>query len=495
MKCNFLLVLLLFSFGAYSQNIQKIVFDPSDSVAGYYLAIPPSSGTIRGVVAVLCPYRGPESILPETRLHNIAAASDLLTVYTSVGLRLLPDSSAMRRMDRLFANVISKFNVDSSHFVVGGFDLAGASALRYAELAREHPADFAEHPGGVFGIAAPVDLTEYYHRCQRQIRKNFFPPAVGDSRFILDRWDKEQGSLAEHPENYLRLSPFSFASPEPGNERWLRNVAVRLYYDTDIEWQLKTRRNGYYDTDLPDGSELIDRLLLQGNKRAEFVASRLPGMRSNGQRHTSAYSIVDETDCIQWIIRTLHIFTPSNPMAYSGPYSFTAPGNWGIERSSFPPPFAPNVKLTGVEEIRFMPGWGVAGAYDYWSLAYLFWLDAGQKVDAPVLKEMIGTYYDGLIVNGGGGGPRNIPKEKIFPTRVSIQQVKTEDGDVGTWTGTVDMLDYKIVKPMRLNFMAHVKTGDGKHFPVFLELSPKGLDDPIWKELEGPERNFRCGEE
>jgi len=493
MKCNFLLVLLLFSVGAYSQNVQKIVFDPSDSVTGYYLAIPPLSGTIRGVVVVCCPYRGPESILPETRLHNIASSSDLLTVYCSTGSRLLPDSAAMRWMDRLFADVVSRYGADTSRFAVGGFDLAGSSVLRYAELAWEHPSEFAIHPGVVFGIAAPVDLTGYYHRCERQIRKNFFPPAVGDFKFLLDRFNKEQGSLAEHPERYESLSPFSVGSLQPGNERWLRRVAVRLYYDTDIEWQLKTRRNGYYDTDLPDGSELIDRLLLQGNGRAEFVTSRLPGMRSNGQRHSSAYSIVDETDCIQWIIRSLHIFTPSNPMAFSGPYRFTAPGNWAVERSSFPPPFAPNVKLTGIEEIRFMPGWGVAGANDYWSLAYLFWLDAGQRVDASVLKEMIQTYYDGLIVNGGGGGPRNIPKEKIFPTKVSVLHVKTEEGDTDTWTGTVDMLDYKLLTPMRLYFTAHRKAcADRTHFPLFVELSPKPFEDPIWRELRQPKENFEC---
>jgi hypothetical protein len=496
MKCFFLPVLLLFSLGAYSQNVQKIVFDPGDSVTGYYLAIPPSSGTIRGVVVVVCPFRGPESILPETRLHNIAAASELLTVYASTGLRLLPDSAAMRRMDRLLADVISKFSVDTSRIALGGFDLAGASVLRYAELARERPAAWVVHPGVVFGIAAPVDMIGYYHRCERQVRKNYFPPVVGDSKFILDRWTREQGSLAEHPDRYALVTPFNAASSEPGNERWLRNVAVRLYYDTDIEWQLKTRRNGYYDTDLPDGSELVDRLLLEGNKRAEFVASRLPGVRSNGQRHTSAYSIVDETDCILWIIRSLHIFIPSNPMAFSGPYNFTAPGGWAVERSVFPPPFAPDVRLRGVEEIRFMPGWGVAGAYDYWSLAYLFWLDAGQRVDGAVLKEMIATYYDGLIVNGGGGGPRSIPKEKIFPTRVGIQRVKAEDDDVETWTGTVDMLDYKILQPMRLYFTAHRKAcEDRRHFPVFLELSQRPLGDPIWGELKGPKRGFSCAEE
>jgi hypothetical protein len=289
------------------------------------------------------------------------------------------------------------------------------------------------------------------------------------------------------------LSPFSTASSEPGNERWLHRVALRLYYDTDIEWQLRTRRNGYFDTDLPDASELIDRLLLQGNGRAEFVASRLPGMRSNGNRHSSSYSIVDETDCIRWIIRSLHIFSPSNPMSFAGPYTFGAPERWSIERSGFPPPFAPDVALTGVEEIRFMPGWGSAGAPDYWSLAYMFWLDAGQKVDAGVLKENIRRYYDGLIVNGGGGGPRNIPKDKLIPTKVGIRQVKPEPGDTDTWTGTVEMLDYMAMRPMRLYFTAHIRPcDDKKHFPLFLELSPRPFEDPIWLQLKQPKENFVC---
>jgi len=60
-------------------------------------------------------------------------------------------------------------------------------------------------------------------------------------------------------------------------------------------------------------------------------------MRSNGQRHAAAYSIVDETDCILWLIRSLHIFSPSNPMSFSGPYAFTAPDKWPVERSGFLP--------------------------------------------------------------------------------------------------------------------------------------------------------------
>ena len=79
------------------------------------------------------------------------------------------------------------------------------------------------------------------------------------------------------------------------------NVPVRLYYDTDIEWQLKNRRNSFYDTKMADGSELINRLLLAGNNEAEFIASKQPGLRSNGMRHPNSISIVNEVECIHWI--------------------------------------------------------------------------------------------------------------------------------------------------------------------------------------------------
>ncbi len=67
---------------------------------------------------------------------------------------------------------------------------------------------------------------------------------------------------------------------------------------------------------MPDASELINHLLLQGNTKAEFISSKQPGVRSNGYRNATALSIVDAIDCIQWIKRELHIFNPKNPMAH-----------------------------------------------------------------------------------------------------------------------------------------------------------------------------------
>ena len=37
--------------------------------------------------------------------------------------------------------------------------------------------------------------------------------------------------------------------------------------------------------------------------------------------------------------------------------------------------FAPSIKYKGVEDIRFTPGWGKAGSEEYWTYAFLWFLD------------------------------------------------------------------------------------------------------------------------
>jgi hypothetical protein len=482
MKRILLAVIGLLPLVAGAQNWEKVVFDKADSVNGYYLAVRPLSGVITGVVVVFTWYGGPERIPPETKLHNVAAVNNLLTIYASTGIRVSPGAAMMDRMNRLFAHVIAQYGVDSSSFALGGADCAGMAILRYTELAHEHPGQYVIHPRVVFGISAAVDLAAVYRQSEREIRKNYPNGPLDDAKAVMNLFNKEMGSLADHAGDYARWTPFDHTiDGPPGNERFLQHVAVRLYYDNEIEWRLQARRDSYYDTYMPDGSELIDQLLLLGNNRAEYVAAKGPGIRSNGNRSAGAYNIVDEVDCIQWIKKELR------------PYRFNMPDGWRGEPYPFPPPFAPKVTLKGIEDLHLPPGWGVAGSPEYWCASYLLWLDAGQKIDAAVLQENIRSYYEGLVVNGGGPVKHQIPADKMVPTTVAVREIKAESDDVHTYAGTLDMLDYMAMKPMRLNILAHIKDcGDPGHTPVFLEISPKPYDDEIWYQLKQSKKQFSC---
>ena len=486
-----LLILLgfFFPFLSIAQNPERISFDLNDKTNGYYLAIQPKSKQIKGAVVLLTSFLAPEDLLSETKLHNVAYNNDILTVFAPMKQKLYADSFAVDRISVILRDLVQRFHADTSKFALAGYDEAGNIALRYTELSYQYPFRFPLQPKAVFGIDTPVNLFSLWHWAERQIKKNYWPGAVGDAHYYLDSMTKENGTIYNNQQRYQQLTPFYSQSDSTGNEQYLKNVPVRLYYDTDINWQLQNRRNSFYDTKMPDGSELIKRLLLMGNNRAEFIAAKQPGVRSDGVRRPNALSIVDEVECIGWIKRSLDIFDPAT---WVPPYSLDIPKNWQIERFSLPAEFAPQMNFRGVEELRFPPGWGDSTSAHYWSYAYLWWLSGNPVIDETSLQTNLRALYTGLV--GRNIASRQIPLNKQVPTNVNVKKIKTDSGDVQTFQAQTHMLDYMRQKPIVLNLLIHVKDCSKENrTAVFVEVSPQPLTHSIWKDLKQLDRTFRCG--
>lgn len=495
MKALSVFLLVILTLAARGQYMEKVSYDAADANNGYYLVIPPLSTAIRGVLVVFCTFRGPESMLPETRLHNVASAGDLLTIYASLGTRLAADSATVARVNTILQHIATKYKADTAAFALGGLGMAGAIVLRYTELANQYPDRFPIRPRAVFAIAAYTDLTSLWQTSQRQIRRNYPSPALGDAHAIVNILGSTLGSPNDHPDNYRNVSPFMHGEDAPGNEQYLDNMPVRLYYDVDVSWQLGTRRNSLYETDIPDGSELIDKLLLAGNKYAEFIASKSPGVRSNGIRNDNAMSIVDETDCILWVQRCLHILNLSNPGAFAPPYHFPLFDGWRQELSYEPGVNHPHFPLQSIEDLHLPAGWSVAGSEEYWSAAYLFWLDPGQQINADILENTLKIYYDEHISMAVKRGNLKFPPGTIQPVQVTIKKLPAETDDKETYGGTISMLDYMGRKPIVLNFFVHLKACPARnHIPLFWEISPQPVNHPLWARLKEMKQKFSCGE-
>jgi hypothetical protein len=483
-----LFILLIASSSSFAQNNERIFFDNKDSTGNYYLAVKPLSGNIKGALVLFSSFSNLENVLAETKLHNIAYGNDLLTVFVSLNTKLCADRESIERINEVLKHVRNKFEVDSEKFALGGFDFAGNIILRYAELAFEHPAQFPIKPKAVFAIACPVDLIALMKRSENQIKKNFYPGAVGDAKYILNALTTENGPLDKNLQKYIDLSSFYTASDTSGNERYLKNVALRLYYDTDIGWELKNRRNSVDDTNIPDGSEMIKRLLLLGNNDAEFVAAKMPAMRSTGMRNTNAWSIVDEVDCVLWIRRKLNIF---DPFTYVPDYFLTIPDKWGVERFQFPIEFAKAIPYKGIEDVRFAPGWGDKNSSEYWSYCFLWWLNSDPQINLNDLQEDLKMYYTGLV--GRNILVRKIPAEKLVPVVATLKKIKQDANDLETYRGTVNMLDYMIQEPMVLHVVIHVRNCTATNRKaLFFEISPKPETDPVWTSMNSIFSEFRC---
>jgi len=299
---------LAFAIIATAQNYERITLDNNDPERGYYLAIPPKD-EIKGVLVLFPGYaESAEMVLPETKLHNTAFNNNLLTLVIPIGAKIYADEPTLSAINRALTDSIKRFRLDKNKMVVGGFSAGGTIALRYVEKCVERPIDFPIMPKAVFAIDSPVDIINLWEYFDRERAKNFSEAGVNEANFVQPIMEKELGGTPiTNLKRYIEQTPFYAKSVDLGNERFLKQLPVRVYHDMDVVWQLENRRRSLYDNNALCSSEMISRLMLMGNTKAEFIQSDRKGYRSNGMRHTHAWSIVDLVECIQWIKKVLEI--------------------------------------------------------------------------------------------------------------------------------------------------------------------------------------------
>ena len=88
MRSNLFLFFLLIGVPSslFAQIYQRILVDESDPISGYYSAIQPANQQIDGVLFLLPGFGQPaESIIPESKLPNVAFVNNLLTILCVAG--------------------------------------------------------------------------------------------------------------------------------------------------------------------------------------------------------------------------------------------------------------------------------------------------------------------------------------------------------------------------------------------------------------------------
>jgi len=178
-----------------------------------------------------------------------------------------------------------------------------------------------------------------------------------------------------------------------------------------------------------------------------------------------------------------------DPKTWEPPYSLDIPTGWEVERFPIPISFAPKIPYKGVEDIRFTPGWSKPATAEYWSYAFLWYLDGQQKINANILEINLKEYYTGLIAVN----KRDASLTNSTEVRTVFKQVATQKGDIKTFNGSIYMLDYMSNKPIALYCKVHLRSCDGqdKTF-VFYELSPKDYTEKVWQSLDGLWSGFKC---
>lgn len=298
-----LMLTLLFVYDiACSQSVKKTVVNEKEFFSGYYLAVEPETGSPEGVLMLLAGYgQRAEDILPETKLQNVAYANNILTVAFAAGNKLYADSITQHNLSAVILDILARYKVDPQKFVIGGFSAGGMVAMRYVELCHEFPDKFPVKPTGVFTVDSPIDIFTIWNNLEASAKNQYTPEAAEEAERAMGFIKADHGVPVENVSFYSKVTAFSMDKKLGENEKWLREVAVRTYHEVDVAWRLVNRNQPVSESNYLVTSELINRLLLMGNTKAEFIQSDRLGYRSNGTRHPHSWSIVDEVECIQWI--------------------------------------------------------------------------------------------------------------------------------------------------------------------------------------------------
>lgn len=173
------------------------------------------------------------------------------------------------------------------------------------------------------------------------------------------------------------------------------------------------------------------------------------------------------------------------------PYDLPTPKGWSTERFLIPISFAPQISYKGVEDIRFSPGWGKSESDEYWTYAFLWYLDGAPETNEKIIAENLRAYYTGLIqVNADS---TKLATGKVLPVTTAFNKILTDIGDSETYTGTIGMTDYMQMKQITLNCKVHLKSCDEtKKTLLFYELSPKQFTHRNWQILDQLWADFRC---
>jgi hypothetical protein len=164
------------------------------------------------------------------------------------------------------------------------------------------------------------------------------------------------------------------------------------------------------------------------------------------------------------------------------PFVWTVPAGWRSETIPFPLDFAPAVKHRGLEELRFSPGMFKPDAPDFWSYAFVWWLENEPAPQAEALERELALYFRGLSEAVGRG-------KYTFDTSRFKARLR-QDGD--SIAGQIDTYDaFKTGKPITLNARFRAQSC-GKNTALLVELSPAATQAAIWKDLNELTARFRC---
>lgn len=302
LKYKILLLTFIAATTLFAQNIEKVYLNPNETNKNHYTILYPPTKPYAGYVVIIPGFgETAESVLKQTDLLKLSANSGLLTVVptlhegsTSFGI----DSMSQVSLEKIIQDVRQKNGLTNERLFLGGFSIGGSCAITYAQNGKIKPT-------AIFAIDPPVDFEQLYNSAKRDLRLSVNEPPNRENQYLISRIERVfGGSPNTAPANYHKLSPYSYSDTSQSAIKKLINMPIRIYAEPDIAWWMEQRGSDYTSMNVSSCSAMINELNQLGNKEAKLMISQNKGYRKpNNQRHPHAWSIVDNMELIEWMLR------------------------------------------------------------------------------------------------------------------------------------------------------------------------------------------------
>ncbi|MCP4156888.1 MAG: hypothetical protein GY757_54755 [bacterium] len=163
------------------------------------------------------------------------------------------------------------------------------------------------------------------------------------------------------------------------------------------------------------------------------------------------------------------------------PVILKAPTDWRFERMDFPISFAPELKYTGFEELRFAPGMFENKSPGYFSYIFVIVLENTAPGDVE-LTDFLLKYYKGLCSLVARQKKMAIDLSKFS---VKVEKLENKASETSLYACKLAIIDpFTDGRELELNMEIRLVA---QKSPLKLALvaiaSPKAKDSKIWKKL------------
>ncbi|NRB49727.1 MAG: hypothetical protein HRU41_18745 [Saprospiraceae bacterium] len=270
--------------------------------AGYTLVLPQEEKA-KGLIVF---FNSDRDTINKIFHHSLPLGIAVAYVSTGNRFEFFFEEKQMQQIETYLQEIVTDYKIPKRNLLFCGMSLAGTRALKQAIFAKRGNSRFGLSPRALATCDSPIDFVRFWQSLERAKRLNYNPIAVNEATWVTAYLEKNLGGTPKNQEEaFISYSPYSFSNLEPGNERWLKDIAVRTYTEPDVQWWMENRGKSYYGMNALDAAALINALRLLGNQEADLILTENKGYRPDGSRHPHSWSIVDEKELVHWFNQLL----------------------------------------------------------------------------------------------------------------------------------------------------------------------------------------------